>query len=108
MSLSSGGIYNRVGKGIPTVSLGTVWGTLRRLEEEGLVFRLEVLNERARFDANPDYHHHFVCTECGLVRGFCSRHLDDYRASKEMRSRGSIQPKHMELRGTCLKCLAKR
>jgi len=100
-------IYRRVRQRIPTISLDTIYRTLYRLEAEGLISRVEVLSDRARFDANTDRHHHFVCTRCGLVRDFYSRDLDDYRAPSEVRKWGDISTTHMELRGVCATCLAK-
>jgi len=101
-------IYRRVRKRIPTVSLDTVYRTLSRLEQEGLVSRVEILSERVRFDANTDHHHHFICTTCGLVRDFYSRALDGFKAPEKVRSWGKVFSRHVELRGVCSKCAGRK
>jgi len=101
-------IYRRAKKRIPTISLDTVYRALHCLEEVGLLSRVEVLGERARFDADTRPHHHFICTTCGLVRDFYSPELDAYEVPKEVRSWGKVHSKHMEVRGVCSECLAGR
>jgi len=101
-------IHRRVRKRIPAVSLDTVYRTLCRLEQEGLLSRVEILNERARFDANTAPHHHFICTNCGLIRDFYSPELDNFEPPDEVRSWGSVFSTHIELRGICSRCLSKK
>ena len=70
-------IYQRVRKRVTGISRDTVYRTLATLENEGLIRKAEVLGGPARFDANLDQHHHFVCAACGAVKDFRSRALDD-------------------------------
>jgi len=97
-------IYRRVRKRVPTVSLDTVYRTLSLLEEKGLLSRLEPFSGRARFDANTDSHHHFICTRCGRVRDFASEQLDDLSVPRELRSWGDVRSVHVQVRGICAKC----
>jgi Fur family peroxide stress response transcriptional regulator len=97
-------VYSRVRKRVPTVSLDTVYRTLAMLEEQGLVRRLGSLSGRARFDANADSHHHFVCTRCGLVRDFASEEMDDLPIPRQVRSWGNISSVQVQIRGICRDC----
>ena len=101
-------VHRRICRRMPNVALDTIYRTLYRLEEEGLISRVQVLSDRVRFDANTRRHHHFICTECGLVRDFYSEQLDTYEAPREVHTWGEIRSRHMEIRGVCSNCLGKR
>jgi Fur family peroxide stress response transcriptional regulator len=101
-------IYTRVRKRIPAISLDTVYRTLRLLEKEGLISRVESLNEKTRFDANTNYHHHFICTECGLIRDFYKDEWNNFRAPSDVKTMGKVNSIHVELRGLCKACQEKK
>jgi Fur family transcriptional regulator, peroxide stress response regulator len=46
------------------ISLGTVYKTLERFYEVGLVQKVSPLTEVARYDAIVSPHHHLVCLKC--------------------------------------------
>lgn len=97
-------IYARVRQRIPTVSLDTVYRTLRMLEDMGVISRVGSVRDRARFDANADRHHHFVCCECGMIGDFSSDVLDRFQAPGEVAEMGSVDWVYVELRGRCRRC----
>jgi len=97
-------IYQNVRRRVPAISRDTVYRTLATLEEQGLVRKAEILASKGRYDANMDRHHHFVCTECGLVRDFCSAKLDDLPIPKSVASLGRVESSHVQLRGICSAC----
>ncbi|MFC1706768.1 Fur family transcriptional regulator [Planctomycetota bacterium] len=100
-------IFERVRRRLPTLARDTVYRTLATLEDRGLVKRLSVSMGRARFDGNPDDHHHFICTACGLVRDFYSDELDQLTPPRNVRSWGEIQGVQVQLSGICSRCRAK-
>ncbi len=97
-------VYNRVRRRIPSISLDTVYRTLYMLRDKGVITRVPSTNDRARFDANMDRHHHFVCERCGGIADFTSRALDGIAAPPEARSLGRVDSVHIELRGRCREC----
>jgi len=97
-------IYTSVSRRVPAISRDTVYRTLATLEEEGLVRKAEILANRGRYDANMDRHHHFVCTECGLVRDFYSEALDKLPIPKSIGTLGRVESTHVQLRGICSSC----
>jgi len=97
-------IYRAVRRRMPTVSLDTVYRTLWMLHDLGLVMTLGPQRDRARFDANLDQHHHFVCVRCGLVRDFESEALAHLPLPASVAALGSVQDAHVEVRGTCGAC----
>lgn len=91
---------------IPTISLDTVYRTLRMLEDMGTIARVGSMRDRARFDANTAPHHHFVCCECGTISDFQSDVLDQLPVPPEVAGMGSVDWVYIELRGHCRKCQA--
>lgn len=51
----------------PTMSLATVYNTLRSLRLENGVLELRIDADRMRFDPNTKPHHHIICLACGKV-----------------------------------------
>jgi Fur family peroxide stress response transcriptional regulator len=66
------------------------------------------MRDKARFDANTDRHHHFVCSECGLIGDFYSEAFDRFAAPPEVTAMGTVSSVYVELRGLCKKCEEKR
>ncbi|MBM4032254.1 MAG: transcriptional repressor [Planctomycetes bacterium] len=100
-------VFRRVRGRLSNVSLDTVYRTLALLEELGLVCRVDALCDRARFDANRERHHHFVCTRCGAVRDFAHPEWDRCAVPEEVKAMGEVRTIHVQLRGLCSKCAAR-
>ncbi len=100
-------ILARVRKRIPAISVDTIYRTLRLLEDRGVIARVGSMRDRARFDANTDRHHHFVCTECEMIGDFCSDAMDRIPVPLEVSEMGSVEGVYVELRGICRKCKQK-
>ncbi len=97
-------IYTRVRRRIPAISLDTVYRTLRLLEAKDVIARVPSRRDRARFDANMDRHHHFVCEACGRIEDFYSTALDGFVPPPEVAALGRVDSVHVELRGRCRAC----
>jgi Fur family peroxide stress response transcriptional regulator len=101
-------LYQSVRRRVPAISRDTVYRTLASLEEQGIVRKAEILFNKARYDANMDCHHHFVCTECGLVRDFYSDALNELPIPKTVTSLGRVESTHVQLRGVCSACAGRK
>lgn len=101
-------VYQAVSLRLPGISRDTVYRTLSTLEKEGLIRRVQPLFESARYDANLDDHHHFVCTSCGLVNDFYSEDLDRLPIPKSVETLGWIESAQVEVRGICSSCVKRR
>lgn len=97
-------IFNGVRKRVSTISLDTVYRTLWLLLDLGLVTSLGASRERVRFDANLKPHHHFVCVRCGLIRDFCSQHLQSIECPEEAEAFGEPVSLRLEVKGVCTNC----
>lgn len=101
-------VYQRVRKRVTGISRDTVYRTLSAMEAHGLVRKTEIVFDRGRYDANTERHHHFVCTVCGVVRDFYSEAMNELPVPKSVETMGSIQSTHVQVRGVCAACVAKR
>lgn len=97
-------IFARVRQRIPAISFDTIYRTLRLLEDRGVIARVGAMRDRARFDANMDRHHHFVCTKCGMIGDFYSDTMDRLPVPGDVSEMGSVEGVYVELRGICRKC----
>lgn len=101
-------ILRRVRLRVPHIALDTVYRILYRLEDEGLISRVQMSSDRLRFDGRAEAHHHFVCSQCGRVRDFVSAGVDRLRLPEEVLACGEIRARHLQVRGVCRQCLDKR
>jgi Fur family peroxide stress response transcriptional regulator len=101
-------VYRAVHARMPTVSLDTVYRTLWRLGDLGLISTLGARRESVRFDANPGKHHHYVCVRCGLTRDFEIAGLHAVRLPDTVSALGSVLSTHLEARGVCRTCARKK
>lgn len=97
-------IYQRVRERVPTISLDTVYRTLGALERLGLIRRVEVLGGPARYDANLEHHHHFICTQCGLIRDVYAESYKHLQAPDSVTDLGRVDSITVQLRGLCRNC----
>jgi len=97
-------VHAAVRRRLPSISLDTVYRTLWKLAELGLLRPLVTTGDRIRFDAVLETHHHFVCTRCGRTIDFTSSELDDLEIPEAARRLGSVWDVHVEVRGICRRC----
>jgi Fe2+ or Zn2+ uptake regulation protein len=79
-------LYASVKPRDPSLSLSTVYRTLRWLEQEGLISarRFEEGSRKDRFDpASPNEHYHFLCTSCHQVIEFDDSRVEAIREQIE-------------------------
>lgn len=60
-------IYNTIKVQYPTMSLATVYKTLKTLVEVGLIQEINVGEGNFRYDANAETHPHIICLNCSRV-----------------------------------------
>jgi Fur family transcriptional regulator, peroxide stress response regulator len=101
-------IFQAVSNRVPSISRDTVYRTLSTLEAEGLIRKVQPLVESARYDANLDHHHHFICTVCGMVSDFYSEALDRLPIPRSLESLGVIDSAQVQVRGICSACMHRK
>lgn len=95
-------IFKRVRERLPTVSNDTIYRTLASLEEMGLVSRVDPVCGRARYDANCDVHHHFICTQCGCITDVYLK--QELPLPEGIENLGHAESLHLQVRGVCHNC----
>ena len=63
-------IYESVLKNNPSFSKTTVYNALRSLCESGFLIPVTIDGVYTHYDANVNFHGHFICTECGGIYDF--------------------------------------
>jgi len=98
-------VYRRVRPSLPTVSLDTVYRALELFARLGIISRVEILDDRSRFEPKSSPHHHLVCVLCRSIEDFSSPEADRI-VPQEAGRWGKVLSNHLELRGICRACLA--
>lgn len=99
-------IYRRVRSRVPTISLDTVYRTLSTLAERRLIEQVRVVAGPARYDANVNHHHHFVCTRCGGVRDVEASAIKTSASSAAAKQLGTVERIEVQMCGICKECAA--
>ena len=100
-------LFEIVRKKAPEISLDTVYRTLSSLEEMKMIFRVDNLLPKARYDADLSPHCHFLCMKCNEVYDMFLDEQVGIDVAKKC-NLGSIQDLNFQIRGICNKCLNKK
>ena len=95
-------IFVRAQKGMPSISLATVYNCLETMVGSGLVKAVHVDREPTRFCANLHEHGHFHCTECGRVADIEFSPTQD--KGWKLPSGFLVTQQDVSLRGLCADC----
>ena len=96
-------IHRDVKRRFPMISLGTVYKTLERFCEVGLVRKVGTVTESARYDANVEPHHHLFCVKCESLQDVpASASLSDVPFPEEEGFR--ILRRELVFEGHCASC----
>ncbi len=95
-------IYAAVHERFPMVSFATVYNTLETLKKMGMIWELNIDDERKRYDPNTNLHHHLICTRCRKVVDI---HMEFELEVPEGEAHGfDITGRHVEFYGLCPDC----
>lgn len=99
-------IYQLVKKRFPMISLGTVYKTLERFHEVGLIQKVSPVTEVARYEANITHHHHMICVECQTIQDFEDPE-SDVKVTLPPGSAFEVLRRQVVLQGYCAHCKPK-
>ncbi len=100
-------VYARVKQKVPTISLDTIYRTLSTFEELGLVKRIYLFDDKARFDPNTRPHYHLVCLRCHKIIDFEWPEVHKLKFPREISQWGEVKNFYLEVHGLCRDCLRK-
>jgi Fur family peroxide stress response transcriptional regulator len=87
----------------PRASRATVYNTLNALRDAGLVHEVYMDDAVARFDANLDEHHHFVCRVCDKLEDVPVEAIGELPTYKVWRGY-KVENYEIVMRGVCAAC----
>ena len=98
-------VYDAVRQQFPTIGVATIYATINRLSEQGLLRALP-FSDAARYDANVSPHANVVCTRCNRISDFDA--CDDLLAALRDRATAQLgfrlQEERIALFGLCREC----
>lgn len=97
-------IVSRVAASHPEVHRATVYRTLDRLEEVGVVTHVHLGHGASTFHLNDRPHHHAVCSSCGAVVEVPIAALDDLAVRLREEHGFELSNQHFALSGLCADC----
>jgi len=102
-------IFSAVAERLPDVSLGTVYRSLDKLHELGLVRRVEHPGSAVRYDAHTAPHHHFLCVRCGAIEDLPLELVRGHEALAFTATDGKVADEiAVNVRGLCARCAPAR
>lgn len=96
-------VFIRAKKGMPDISMATVYNCLDALVESGLIRLVHRDREATRYCPNMHEHHHFYCEQCG---GAFDIDIEPGAPKPAVPVPRGFQPTRYEviIHGTCPKC----
>ena len=89
---------------VPNVAFSSVYRTIQRLENDGLVVRIDWRERGSRYEWAEDPHHHLVCQRCGAIRDLHDNELN-FCENQVAELTGYLVKRHsIELEGICPAC----
>jgi Fur family transcriptional regulator, peroxide stress response regulator len=99
---SAADIYRAVSGDFPTMSLATVYNTLKALKGLRNIQELFIDSEKSRFDPDTSDHNHLICVKCRKIvdiEGTFSLHVPETE-----RHGFEITGNHVDFYGICPSC----
>jgi Fur family peroxide stress response transcriptional regulator len=100
-------IFRRIKNTFPEISLDTIYRTLSKFAEIGLVHLVEGYGESKRYDPNTDNHHHFRCSRCNKIVDFYDENYDRLKVPKAFQKNFKVTNIKIVLEGMCDECVKK-
>ncbi len=100
---SADAIYQALRDDYPTLSLNTIYLNLMSFAQRGIISKINVLHEAARFDGDINPHHHFVCVRCKKIIDLHNVRIPRITLPKAFGA-ATIFHHQLRLNGICQKC----
>ncbi len=97
-------VYEIVRRKIPSISLATVYKSVRTFVDLGLLREVTLLHERQRLDANLEDHHHLVCEQCKAVTDIPEGVLTPLEVRGRLPGKFQARQIRVDVLGLCAAC----
>jgi Fur family peroxide stress response transcriptional regulator len=98
-------IFERVRVELPSISLGTVYKTLRVFLQSGIIREVSPHHGSLRIEPNSAQHHHFICLQCHAITDLEQSEVDVLPLKNSVPEGFQVEQVSMEVRGLCGRCL---
>jgi Fur family transcriptional regulator, peroxide stress response regulator len=99
-------VFHLVRRRRPGVAYATIYNALNWLERGGLIARIKLADEAARYDPIVERHDHLVCSSCGALKDVTLRLPSRVWAHVARGTRFRVDGYRTELFGLCARCSA--
>ena len=96
--------YQEVKKTHPTVSLATIYTTIKILKETGLICELNLPQSQTRYDPNTEPHVHLVCLRCGDITDWMDPIMEKLVKNVSREAKFTVIGSSFDLEGICESC----
>lgn len=96
--------YLEVKKMYPTVSLATIYTTIKILKDTGLIRELNLPHRQTRFDPNTKPHVHLICAQCGDIQDWMDPIIPKLIARVSEDINFTVADSSLDLNGICEGC----
>lgn len=99
-------IYNDIKEENPTISLATVYKTLKSLKEAHLIREINIGEDSFRYDCNIKPHSHIICKKCNkIVDYYCNEdELTQLKNSILIENDFEVHSEQVYFYGLCKDC----
>jgi Fur family transcriptional regulator, peroxide stress response regulator len=102
---SAESIHAKLIEHYPTMSLATVYKTIKLLKREGEILELEFSDLGNRYDGKKPYPHpHVICTECGKIIDPSHLNMDEITSKMMVETGFKILTHRLDFYGLCPEC----
>ena len=88
-------------------SVATVFRNLKQLAEEGIIKKIDGLDNTTHFDHNIHQHYHFLCKKCGKIYDVSDNIAPELIKKAESETGFIIEEHDIILQGICKNCIEK-
>ena len=88
-------------------SVATVFRNLKQLAKEGIIKKIDGLDNTTHFDHNTHQHYHFLCKKCGKIYDVSDNIAPELIKKAESETGFIIEEHDIVLQGICKSCIGK-
>ena len=96
-------VYEQVKQDLPSISLATVYKTLKTFVQAGMLHEVSP-HHGLRVDTNFHPHHHLICTRCRSITDLDDDVLVPVKLRRKLPFGFRLQKFNIELQGICRNC----
>ena len=97
-------LYSILEKEQGSTSLATLYRNLNLLAENGIIRKIDGMEQSSHYDHNTDEHYHFICDKCKKVYDVSASIAPELIKRAEMELDADIKSCDIIFHGTCKNC----